>query len=1373
MFTPHAEDADLPAACGPLRIPATSGSVNKDSRMPGVTSRLITSDPRSSATRQLKPPSLGLTLRSLPPDRPTVRPHLLISALALAPQLCAAEKPMPAAGKPVATFTENNGQWPENVLYRSLFPGGALFVEKDAFTYLLYQGGPLAHHGHDPEEQAEPFKAHAYRVTFEGATEPWGEGLNTQPHYENYFLGSDPNKWGSRCAVHGEVLLHDIYPGIDLRFDGSKGLKYEFVVAPGVDPSVIRLLFQGQDGVSLQNDRLVVNTTAGTVEEERPFAYRNMREGNPCRMRTWREPVGCDFQLDNDELSFAVQRQAHELVIDPSLTFGSYSGSIADNFGFTATYDEDGALYGGGIVFGTDYPTTLGVLDASFNGSNIDIGISKWSPDGTVLEWSTYLGGSNNETPHSLVVNSANELYVLAVTGSSDFPTTPGSADGSFNGGTTIPLAGGFVNLAGGEGYGFDFGTDITIAHLSADATVLLGGTFVGGSGNDGLNQGAQLVHNYGDHFRGEIALDAQERPLVASSTQSSDAPTSSAAVQSSFGGGDLDAYLFRLSADLTSLEYATFCGGSGGDSGYGVQVSSAGDIYLTGGTSSSDLPMVGTPFNPSYGGSTDGFIMRYSDSGQSLASTYIGTSDYDQCFFVQLDTQDDVYVVGQTHGAYPVTPGKYTNAGSSQFIHKLATDLSSGTWSTVIGNGNGNEDISPSAFLVSDCGQIYFSGWGGTVNSFVLAAASTTTGLPLTADAFQSTTDGSDFYLMVLEPEAIALNYATFFGGLSSEHVDGGTSRFDKNGNVYQAVCAGCQGQQDFPTTPGAWSNTNNSFNCNLGVFKFNLSQPVAEISIDGPNFVCLPNGAEFINSSLGGTDYFWDFGDSTTATEFEPDHTWTEAGTYTVTMILSDDSDCVPNDTATIIVDVLEPGVASIDSVGPVCDGGTVQLQAHGGDTFVWFPSAGLSNASIADPVATLDNAITYSVAVSGACGSDTASIDLVIGVPTGEAGPDTLTCTGVPVPITAAGGATYLWSPTASLDDPTAQSPNASPLDTTEYIVQITTAEGCVSQDTLTVNVQFGVPDPVTGDTAVCLGASVPLHVEGGDQYEWQAAPGIFSLFTPDPEVSPIADQYYFVLVSNTCGTAIDSAFVDVQQVMADAWPDTTVCPGETVKLFATGGLFYSWSPTTALSDPDSSITFAAPLAPVTYIVTATNALGCEGTATATVQHFPNSFVNAGQDTGIDFGESTQLFGYGGGSMVWSPAVSLTCDSCVAPVASPQQSTTYTLEMTDGNGCKVSDQVTVFVNGTLYVPNTFTPDGDGLNDGFFAFATEIAEFRLLVFNRWGEEIYASTQLGQPWDGTYGGVQSPIDTYVWRIDLKELNGKKRTVFGHVNLVR
>ena len=138
-----------------------------------------------------------------------------------------------------------------------------------------------------------------------------------------------------------------------------------------------------------------------------------------------------------------------------------------------------------------------------------------------------------------------------------------------------------------------------------------------------------------------------------------------------------------------------------------------------------------------------------------------------------------------------------------------------------------------------------------------------------------------------------------------------------------------------------------------------------------------------------------------------------------------------------------------------------------------------------------------------------------------------------------------------------------------------------------------------------------------------------------------------------------------------------------------------------------------------------------------------------------------------------MIWSPSASLSCDSCAFPVASPEHTTAYTVELTDASGCKATASVIVFVNGSLFVPNTFTPDGDGLNDSFTALATEIAEFRLLVFNRWGEEIYASTDLRMSWDGTYNGTASPIDTYVWRIDLKELNGKKRTVFGHVNLVR
>jgi gliding motility-associated-like protein len=1276
-----------------------------------------------------------------------------------------------AAERPVATFTENRGQWPEQVLYRSLFPGGALFVEKNAFTFELVKGGPLAHHGHDPTEAEEPFQAHAYRVTFEGSQPARGEGRNVQAHYENFFLGKDASHWGTHCGVFGAVVLHDIYPGIDLRIDGAEGLKYEFRLKPGVDPSIIRMRFDGQDGLRLKDGSLVVRTTAGDVVEEAPVSWAPFFDG----IDNHRIHASSAYKLRGNTVSFDVKAiKGLPLTIDPELTFGSYSGSTADNFGFTATYDNDGALYGGGIVFDLGYPTTLGVLQPSFAGLDIDIGLSKWSPDGTALEWSTYLGGSNNETPNSLVVNSVNELFVLAVTGSSNFPTTVGCYDATFNGGTPIPLTGGFVNLAGGEGYGFDFGTDIVVAHLSSDATTLIGSTYVGGAGNDGLNQSAALVHNYGDHFRGEIALDALERPVVASSTQSVDMPTTAGTAQQVFGGGDLDAILFRLSADLTSLQMATYCGGDQGDSGNGVQLSSTGDIYLTGGTASSNLPMVGSAFNNSNAGSIDGHVMRYSEAGQLLGSTYIGTASYDQCFFVQLDTQDAVYVVGQTHGAYPVTPGKYTNTGSSQFIHKLATDLSTSVWSTVIGNGNGDEDISPSAFLVSNCQQIYFSGWGGSVNTFVNADLSTTIGLPVTADAYQPNTDGSDFYLMVLEPEAAALNYATFFGGgTSAEHVDGGTSRFDKNGNVYQAVCAGCNGNDDFPTTPGAWSNTNNSFNCNLGVFKFNLGQPEAFIAIDGPDVICVDGTVQFINNSVGGTQQVWDFGDSNTSTAFEPEHTYTDPGTYTVIMLLDDSSSCTPTDTGTIVIHVIAPQEPTIDPIQPICDGATIQLHAHGGYQFLWFPTTGLSDPTSADPFVTADSSITYSVIVTDSCGVDTASIDVVVGIPFGEACPDTLTCAGQPVPITAIGGGTYAWSPAASLDDPNVQTPLASPLDTTEYVVTITTPEGCIVLDTVVVNVEVDVPVPVVGDTAVCLGGSVQLLAQGGTSFAWQPAPGITDLNIPDPVVTPQADQYFVVTMTNTCGSATDSAYVDVRQVIAFAWPDTIVCPGEQVTLFASGGTVYQWSPTGGLTDPQAATTATTVQASTTYTVTVGDPLGCEDEAMVTVNVFPDPTVNAGQDTGIDFGDQVQLVGLGNGSMVWSPALTLSCDSCAAPVAEPVSSTTYTVLLTDANGCTATDEVTVFVNGSLFVPNTFTPNGDGVNDSFFAKATEVKEFRLLVFNRWGEEIFGTTQLSQAWDGSYHGASSPIDTYVWRVDLTELNGKKRTVFGHVNLVR
>ncbi len=1278
-----------------------------------------------------------------------------------------------AAG-PLVPFTQNKGQWPAQVLYRANIPGGVLFVERNALTYVLHKGGDLHDHGLKDDHRHEPLQTHAYRVTFEGAQGGTGEGRFAQGHYENFFIGNDPARWGTGCAVYGEVWVRGLYPGVDLRLDGRNGLKYDLVVAPGTDPGIIRMRYEGQDGLVLKDGSLHVQLSTGTVVEEAPVSFVE-RDGITKEVASAYvlngNTVGFHFCGRSGVRSGAMcLRSGDRITIDPTLTFGSYTGSTADNFGFTATYDGTGHLYGGGIVFSSGYPTTLGVLDASFNGGTIDMGITKWTPDGSALVWSTYIGGAfGNESPHSLVVNTSDELYILGSSGSSDFPTTAGCFDNSFNGGPALVFGIGY-------GYGHSAGTDIVVAHLNAAATALLGSTYVGGSNNDGINNATQLAHNYGDSFRGEIALDPLERPVVATSTMSSDAPTTANAAQLAFGGVQ-DGYIFRLDPGLSALQWATFQGGSNADSGYGVQFDSNGQVFVAGGTASSDLPLAGTPFDNTANGDVDGYLVRFEPTtGVRLSGTYLGTAAYDQTYFVQLNTADEVFVVGQTHGAYPVTPGKYANAGSSQFIHKVSHDLSSTLWSTRIGSGLGTEDISPSAFLVSDCGQIYFCGWGGQVNTFAQAFNSSTNGMATTPGAFQTTTDGSDFYLMVLEPEAVALNYATYFGGPTShEHVDGGTSRFDKNGNVYAAVCAGCGSNDDFPTTPGAWSNTNNSFNCNLGVFKFALTQPTAVIDINGPTYLCLPNAtAVFDNLSLGGTDFLWDFGDGTgSSTQFEPTYTYTDTGSFTVTMVLTDSNSCVINDTAYLVITVLDPDDAYIEPIDTLCPGASVQLIAHGGHAFQWSPSTGLSDTTIANPVATPPGPMTYTVVVTDSCGTDTASVDIFFGTPYGEAGPDTVVCLGSSVPITAFGGGSYSWSQGATLNDPALQSPLASPVVATQYVVTITTPAGCVVTDSLIVDVETTPPVPVTNDTSVCEAGSVQLLVGGGTSYTWQPGPGITDLDGPDPVVTPAAPTTYYVTVSNSCGSTPDSVFVDVQVVVADAWPDTIICPGQSVLLFASGAGSFAWSPGAGLSSTGGSPVSASPTTPTTYRVIATSSAGCADTAYVTVDLFPMPHVDAGPDQSIDFGDQAQLQAAGNGAIVWQSDPTLGCLACPTPIAFPQTSTLYTVVLTDTNGCKATDEVLVIVDGTLYVPNTFTPDGDGINDGFFALATEVSTFKLYVFNRWGEKIFESDRLERFWDGTYNGVQSPIDTYVWRIDLTELSGEERTVFGHVNLVR
>ena len=152
---------------------------------------------------------------------------------------------------------------------------------------------------------------------------------------------------------------------------------------------------------------------------------------------------------------------------------------------------------------------------------------------------------------------------------------------------------------------------------------------------------------------------------------------------------------------------------------------------------------------------------------------------------------------------------------------------------------------------------------------------------------------------------------------------------------------------------------------------------------------------------------------------------------------------------------------------------------------------------------------------------------------------------------------------------------------------------------------------------------------------------------------------------------------------------------------------------------------------------------------------------------------FGNPVQLQGNTIHDFYWSSVDSLSCNNCLNPIVSPFQTSTYILHVTDSNGCENSDTVKVILDGVLYVPNTFTPNNDGVNDFFEIKGLEIKSFELWIFNRWGEKIYYSNKMNSYWDGTYNNSPVQIDTYVWRIKYQDFQNNHVDLNGHINILR
>ena len=1136
----------------------------------------------------------------------------------------------------------NKGQWENMVRFRSDIPGGRMWLEQNRISFVYYNLNDLnaAHEAEHENQKSDDLKirCHAFRMNFVNASinasiDPAGKFS----HYSNYFIGNNPAKWASEVPNYGDAFYRNLYDGIDLHVYGNKNNpEYDFIVSPEADANNIAVSFEGANGLKLNNGDLCIKTSVNEIIHSHPIAYQIING-------VYKEVVS-KYVLKNNALHFNFPKgynKHYQLIIDPILLASTYSGSTATTYGHCATYDAAGDIFTGGRCFGSGYPVTAGAFDLSFGGS-VDISISKLNPTGSNLIYATYVGGTNSEYAHSMICNTADELYILGSTGSNDYPTSAGCFDNSL-GGTQ----------------------DIVITHLNFAGSALVGSTFMGGSGTDGTNTN---YVNYGDPYRGEIYVDNVGDAYIASFTESNNFPTTAGCYDNTYNGMQ-DAVFFKLGATMSTLMWSTYFGGSDDDSGFGIRVNSSGDAVVCGGTSSLNLPTTAGCNQPAYaGGTNDGYIAIIANNGTTLTScTYYGTSGYDQAFFLDLDNFENVIIFGQTDGAIAITPGTFGNAGSGSFIAKLEPTLAFLYWQTVIGNGNNTDHIVPTAFLVDVCNNIYISGFsnwsGGSNNNF-----------PVSANAIYNNNLIGNFYLAVFTPNCASLFYGTYYGG---SHVDGGTSRFDKNGIVYQGVC---QGGSGFPTLATAYA-TSTTVGWDIAVFKidFQAVGVIANANALPTTTGCAPFNIQFNNQS-NATNYIWDFGDgSLTDTATNPIHLFVDTGTYTVTLFAIDTLSCNISDTTFLTITVLPPPLQQPTLDTTICGGAFVTLDASpsftAGSTYQW--STGANTSTI-----TVNTAGQVTVVVdNGFCSiTDTFNV-LLLTQP--NLGNDTLMCLGESILLDADNaGTNFLWSTGA-----TTQTIQVNAQGT--YWVQVTVG-GCIKTDTINVTT---LPNPVVvlgPDTTICPGTIPNVYLNAGypgSQYLWNTGETTQTIYATN-----LGTYSVTVTVSGCVNSDSIQIFEGTPQL---ALPDVEIC----------------------------------------------------GTH---VGHISSNMV--------------------ADSYLWNTGAT----SPVIEVTNPGE---YFLHVTY-NGCIEDDTCEVtgsFGNDVLWVPNSFTPNGDGINEIFTAYGADINYFDMKMFNRWGDLIYETKDIASGWNGALSSntVQNDVYVYIMEYSTPCLDGKIEKVIGHVSVLK
>ena len=588
------------------------------------------------------------------------------------------------------------------------------------------------------------------RLRFAGANpNPVLKGREQLPGVANFFLGNDPAMWRTNVPTYGAVTYQGLYPGIDLAYSGTEGyLKSAFVVAPGADPAMIRLVYSGAQSMGLRQDgALVLRTELGELVERAPVVYQNIG-GQRAYI------PGSYLLLGSGRVGFQVGRYdaAYPLVIDPELIYSTFLGGSGDELGDDIAVDVSGNAYvTGATLSSADFPVK-NPHQGAFGGGLTDAFVAKLDTTDTgaaSLVYSTYLGGNSFDQGGGIDVDAFGNAYVTGFTFSGDFPTQN-------------PLQSTLVGVNG----------DAFVTKLD-DMGALVYSTFLGGGDRDSGT---------------DIALDALGNAYVTGTTSSSDFPTTMGSFQPNPGGGSTDAFVAKLNTTGSELLYSTYLGGSVTDSGSGIAVDGSGNAYVTGDTNSLGFPGFPTAnaFQPIFGGGlNDAFVAKLNATGSTLLyASFLGGSDFDFATGIAVDGPGNAFVVGTTNSLdFPIANALQLSFGGGDFdafVARLNTTGSALLYSTYLGGGSNDQG---SGIAVYSSGNAYVTGSTASPN-FPIAN-------PLQPGLFGAT----DAFVAKLDSGGSTLLYSTYLGGGGADK--GGGIAAD-GGNAY---VVGTTASTNFPT--------------------------------------------------------------------------------------------------------------------------------------------------------------------------------------------------------------------------------------------------------------------------------------------------------------------------------------------------------------------------------------------------------------------------------------------------------------------------------------------------------------------------------------------------------------------------------------------